>query len=406
MTDHLLRLLERMHGVVQRLLRIMPLLSAFLLGVVVNSVSDPDSTDLGDVLAGLYDVTRRPVAWFNIAVTALVCLVPPLHYALRAITGTNAQAVRVSRVVRSRVPDALREVSRGRMCWGPDIVLQSCPRIGEGWRPADVTVALDPTSFRFRTPAEQNAFAEWAARTPEPLTQRGNKFRLMENPTSFTDEPSLTLRVQEETYAQSLFLNRITARDPGERLRLTREALDGRIDFPNLLCLHATVATRDGWVLLTHRSHKVAYDPATWSCSLEEQLSEDDFGGTGADVAERWVRRALREELGLSEAEAAAAQSRFLAVFLETDKLNTGLAALVTVDLGRRELDAIIGARPRADYEFQDWDFVRWPDLAAELARPSRPYHPSSGLRMLLAGTVREGVFGFSHRLDAELRRG
>ncbi|MFD4204826.1 hypothetical protein ACFWRG_02425 [Micromonospora tulbaghiae] len=165
-----------------------------------------------------------------------------------------------------------------------------------------------------------------------------------------------------------------------------------------------TVATSDGYILLTHRSHKVAYDPGTWSSSLEEQLSEHDFKGADSEVMSRWLQRALVEELGLSNIEASQCEARILAVFLEADRLNTGIAALASLDLTRDELDAIIDSRPREDYEFQDWAFIKWSDLASELGAPTRPYHPSSGLRMLLAGIVHYGVFGFSEKLDRALR--
>ncbi|WIM93463.1 hypothetical protein ACTOB_005442 [Actinoplanes oblitus] len=398
------RILEALTRFSGRMITTIPLVSAFLLGLVVNEVSDPGKRDFGDVFAGLYGLDRGPIVWVDIVATALLVLVPLLYVTLRTVTGNTSQAVRLSRRLPAHIHPSVRRFSHGRIAWGTMLVLQSCPKITEGWRSAEVRITLDPTVFAFATEDDATACERWLAATDDDRIARGQKFRLMENPDSFVDDPGLRLRVQETAYAEAVYVNRGVAADDEHRQRLVDETLHGRLRYPHIFALHATVVTADGWILLTHRSHKVAYEPGTWSCSLEEQLAKDDLDAADAEVLDRWVRRALIEELGLSAHEARRSQSRALAVFLEAHRLNIGLIALVHLPIDREELESILAHRPRQDYEFQGWDFLRWSQLAAELVEPSRGYHSSAGLRMFFAGVVKFGVFGFHERIDRALR--
>ncbi|BCJ39958.1 hypothetical protein GCM10010168_28170 [Actinoplanes ianthinogenes] len=398
------RILEALTRFTARTITMIPLISAFLLGLVVNEVSDPGKRDFGDVFAGLYGLDRGPIVWINIVATALLILVPLLHVTLRSVTGNTSQVVRLSRRLPAYVDPSVRQFSEGRIAWGPQLVLQSCPKITEGWRSPEVRITLDPTVFAFAREDDAAGFERWLAASDDDRVARGEKFRLMENPDSFVDDPGLRLRVQETTYAQAVYVNRDVSTDDEQRNRLIGETLHGRLRHPHIFALHATVVTADGWILLTHRSHKVAYEPGTWSCSIEEQLAKDDLDAADAEVLDRWVRRALIEELGLSAHEARQSQARALAVFLEGHHLNIGLVTLVHLPIDREELNSILAHRPRQDYEFQAWDFLRWSQLAAELVEPTRVYHTSAGLRMFFAGLVKFGVFGFHERIDRALR--
>ena len=127
-----------------------------------------------------------------------------------------------------------------------------------------------------------------------------------------------------------------------------------------------------------------------------------DFEGTGGLIGKRWANRMLNEELGLTEAELDRVDVRFLALFLEVNNMNVSVAGLVTLPQDRNYLDAVIARRPRQDYEFAKWEFMRRDALAEELVRPSKEYHPSSGLRMFLAGIVKFGVYEFGVQIVKE----
>jgi hypothetical protein len=370
-----------------------------LIGIWVNALSGADRASLWRTTIDVFDVTARPAAW--VAVTAgLILVIRPLVPAVQnRLAASTDEAVLLSDRLAALVDPRIRSFHRGRIAWGAQLVLQSCPRIEEGWRQNEIRLEREPTEFTFTDPAELATFRSWL-HTVAAKNAHGGGFNLVRNPTAFTDDPELHLRIQPVRYVAVRFYQRNRAILEEVRARhIARVIETGEITFPHKFCLHAVIATADGRLLLTRRSDKVDYHPQTWSCSVEEQLSPDDVRHPDTNIVLRWTHRMLTEELGLDAEDRSRSQARYLAVFLETDILNCTLAALVTLDMSSTRLDAIIRSRPRQDYEYQDWTFLRWEEVTDELMRPSRIYHPSSGLRMFLAGIVRFGVYGLEVRL-------
>jgi hypothetical protein len=88
-----------------------------------------------------------------------------------------------------------------------------------------------------------------------------------------------------------------------------------------------------------------------------------------------------------------------LGVFLESAVLNTGVIALVMLGCDSAALTKILRTHPRSDYEFGDFAFLGWDDVAREVVNPSRDYHPTAAIRMLMAGFARFGPLTFVERL-------
>jgi isopentenyldiphosphate isomerase len=151
------------------------------------------------------------------------------------------------------------------------------------------------------------------------------------------------------------------------------------------------VVTQDDKVLLTKRSKKVEFYPETWSCSVEEQLSTDDFLPTEQSPIMNWARRCLKEELGLGGEEYDVSNLRVLSVFLESDVLGVDLCAHAVLNIHSSELNKILQALPRTDYEFTEWTFASHEELMGELFQPRREYHPTSGYRILMGLLRRYG---------------
>jgi hypothetical protein len=224
---------------------------------------------------------------------------------------------------------------------------------------------------------------------------------LTRNPDVFSDRPTLILFLQELLYSEFSFFKENVGVLAEQRQRYISEALNGNINFPNSLCLQLVVATSDDYLLLTQRSNKVDAFRALWSCSVEEQLNLVDLKGPEKDFAKNWSERMLFEELGVEPEGYDIQNIRIFAVFIESDVLNLNLAGLAVLKHDRKTLDAIIDKRPRTDYEFQAWDFLPWDQVAQELMLPSRPYHPSSGLRMFLAGIYKFGAPAFGRKIQS-----
>ena len=88
-----------------------------------------------------------------------------------------------------------------------------------------------------------------------------------------------------------------------------------------------------------------------------------------------------------------------MGVFLESAVLNTGVIALVTLGCDSAALTKILRTHVRSDYEFGDFTFLGWDDVAREVVSPSRDYHPTAAIRMLMAGFAHFGPLTFVERL-------
>jgi len=102
----------------------------------------------------------------------------------------------------------------------------------------------------------------------------------------------------------------------------------------------------------------------------------------------------LFEELGLGSDAYRVDDLRVLSIFLESDVLSISLCAYAGLNLDYAKLDQIIRGLPRTDYEITEWAFLEFRpvELLTEMISPTRPYHPTSGYRMLMALLKHFGV--------------
>lgn len=381
---------------------------AFLLGMILNKASDSGVTDPANPVAILTQVysDRRfsgYIAWaVTVAAAALAAGRPLLE---RYTRKWNWLGVLSQTFADARDPE-LAWLEDGAVAWGTEVMLQSPPDLREGWKADAVELVVRPSTFKI--PANQaaayRAFVEAQNATdPHRLTGREPKYALARNPVSFSDNPALRLEIRETEYANVLYYKDHVATDQAQRSALARTAVgEGRIDFPNNLSLHAVVTTSDGKLLLTRRSSKVEYFPGRWSCSIEEQLAGRDLEPDDGAAMRRWVTRMLTEELGFRRQTLDRwfnDDARILGVILESALLNCGLLGLVNLGCDSATLAQILRTHPRNDYEFAEFTFISWTEVARELVLPSRDYHPTSGIRMLTAGISRFGPLAFIERL-------
>jgi len=216
---------------------------------------------------------------------------------------------------------------------------------------------------------------------------------LVRNPISFSDAPKLTLEIQKTKFSVVRYYQECISTISNRRNEYLSEAIqENNIAFPNSLCMHALVITQDDRILITKRSSKVDYSKNTWSVSIEEQLSADDLRPGTTGTVKRWAQRCLLEELGVNEMDYDYRNLLLLSVFLEVDIMNCAVVAALRLNLTSQELDAIIKSFPRADYEFTEWRFLTYQELAEELKTLTLLHHPSSGYRILLALINRFGA--------------
>jgi isopentenyldiphosphate isomerase len=392
------RLLDFLYRSFERSANWTGLLLAFVSGVLINALSDPDLSGPRQLLVRVYDL-RRPLNWFAVIATVLLVTIPVGRSFLRRYLSARNFATQLSEIYATHVSADIRVFHHGRIAWGDALVLQSCPDLPAGWKPGEIRIHREPTESKFRDATLEKTFKKWARGREDDPDALGTTLRLKQNPVAFTDTPDLNLEVELNPWARTMFFKENVAPLAAERRKYIERALQGPIDFPHNLCFHAVIATSDDWILVTQRSPKVKYYPGTWSVSIEEQLSTKDFQTAETEAMEQWIRRLLFEELGIDKSGFDINNARVFAAFIETDVINCSLAGLITLSHDRQTLNAIIDSQPRPDYEFQDWDFISWSDLSKELIMPSRNYHPSSGLRMYLAGISHYGVLDFGQQL-------
>ncbi len=216
---------------------------------------------------------------------------------------------------------------------------------------------------------------------------------LVQNPISLIDWPKLTLEVQKTKFSViRYYQERITTIKPRRDAFLEESLRNGVIGFPHSLCMHAVVITKNSRVLVTKRSPKVEYSPKTWSMSVEEQLSPDDFRSGVRGVVKRWAQRLLLEELAVPSTDYDIRNLCLLSVFLEVDTMNCSVVAALRINRSSTELNEILEAMPRPDYEFTEWRFLSYRELGEELKTPTLVHHPSSDYRILLAFANRYGA--------------
>src|SRR6185369_15835846 len=188
------RVLDLLRRILDKYWRWVGLAAAYLLGVIVNAQSDPTLIKPLALIARLYDVRSKPLNWINWIATAMVILLPPMKFAINKFASNRNYAVRLSETYRSKIDSFLAPYHRGRICWGPELVLQSCPDIHKGWALTEVEIKHDTSRFvlqpQFHAPYERYFAlhrAEGRFVDDRPLLM------LTRNPDVFSDRPTLIL---------------------------------------------------------------------------------------------------------------------------------------------------------------------------------------------------------------------
>jgi len=287
------------------------------------------------------------------------------------------------------------------------ITLQKCPNMREGWKPEEVEFDHDRDKC-FELPDylsdSYKRFLEGSYKKRTGVDQ-DNTVMLVKKPVAWTDRPKLVLETQLNLYTYSQFYWNIALLDEDLYNRAMTDLFEqGKFSFPHNLCMHLVVVTKDDLTLLTLRSRDVATHPNTWSCSIEENLRSEELEGDPKTTVARWMNRAIFEELGVKSDHCK--KLRVLSVFLEgVRRLNVSLTGYALLDLTHEELSKIIKSLPRHDYEFTEHDYLSFEQIAKELKNPTRPYHPTSRYRMLMALLHRYGEANFVRQYMGLLKK-
>jgi len=172
--------------------------SAYLIGLFVNAQSDPTLKTTGEVVRRFLDVHTRPLNWLTMLALGTFIGLPALRYGLRRYARSHAYAVRLAAIYSARVDPVLLPFHKGRIAWGPELVLQSCPDLRAGWQPHEIEIKHEGT--RYVIPEQlKEAYASYFNQSRSHGRFRTDKvlLRVKANPDSFSDRPTLFIEVDD-----------------------------------------------------------------------------------------------------------------------------------------------------------------------------------------------------------------
>lgn len=384
---------------------ILSYLTGYMFCCCTNAVSDPKVEGFVDLVKNIYDTDRQvnAISWIC---SIIIVVLLALNYWVKWQSRKTRTIALLSNLVDRNIDSIVAPFSRDTVAWGTDLTLQLAPDLQNDWPLEKVELRLDGLNFQF--PKNRKADYERFKKDNWNLLgfdQDGTKYALVKNPSAFSDASNLTLQIMKTKYSEVRYFGQCIATVKPERDKLIEEVMHkGQISFPNSLCMHAVVVTSDRRVLLTQRSHKVSYSPGTWSVSVEEQLSPDDLRGGTRGATKRWARRLLLEELAVERGDYDERKFRLLSVFLEADTLNCSVCAIMPIDMTSKELETQLKVKPRTDYEFSDWKFMDYAELADELSTTKLLQHPSTGYRIFMALAHRFGAARLADVVFSEVK--
>lgn len=299
----------------------------------------------------------------------------------------------------------------GGLVWGEDRTLWTAPNIVIGVEPQDVRVVeYSGKMFSFADSKLRTACKRFEqSRAFEKTQALGNnlpRFMLTKYSANFNKErPILSFQLKKTSWAQCQFVwhNRYSKKENGEQRQrewiksIVAEHMNSGLkvaNYPNSLCLHLIMETKDGNVVITEISKEKANDyPTTKAVSIGEQLELADFldqKDFQADFVTEWTRRAVCEEFGLSGSQYEKVfdqQSlRVLALDLEMDIYNFSLVCVIRLrqscDQFKRLVNSTIEQKEISDIREMSPEEI--PSVLIGYPKNKGEYHPSSYLRLLL----------------------
>ncbi len=194
----------------------------------------------------------------------------------------------------------------------------------------------------------------------------GEKWALELRPTSFSDSIAIRLNVVPGKWSQCQFFWQQVVSSESLPALYAAAIAPGALPYPNSLCLHLVVYSNEGMVLLT-RAHSAKLNdyPLSWACSIGEQLASEDISNLSQDCAQKWVHRALDEELSIAPSEVD--EIRFLALTFEGDIANFAMLGVAHLRLSQHDVMARLRTTNRLDNEFSAIEFISVDEIPSGL---------------------------------------
>ena len=390
----------------------------YLVSVVMNYLGERE------VLSGketfwqkFLDIENPPV--FILVVLTMLMIV---FYALLVVSGHYSRkqepVAAFTDLMKAHSDDIAHAKIAGGLVWGQDRTLWMAPNIVVGIEPQNVRIVEykdDPFEFvneNLRIACEVFENSKDFQKT-RALGNDLPRFMLTKYSSNFNkNKPILSLQLKKTSWGKCQFTwyNRYYGEKDAKHLQkqwtesIVAEHMNSGLkvaNYPNSLCLHLVIETKDGNVLITEISKEKSNDyPTTKAVSIGEQIELSDFVDQKdfqEDFVTEWTRRAVCEKFGLSEKQFEGIfeqkSLRVLSLDLEMDIYNFSLVCTMrmrqTCEQFKRVVSSTIEQKEISD--IMEMSQSEIPDVLLKYPNNKGLYHPSSYLRLLLFYLYKNG---------------
>lgn len=294
--------------------------------------------------------------------------------------------------------------------WGYDRTLCVCPNLLMGWTYRQIKIeSYDDVAHRYDCKVDleeklsktHHKYHQQKFKTDRQKINDMDRWMVTTNFESINkSNPGLYLHLQRTKWNKTKHLwdYYSTTMSPEDKKEvLTDLHYPNTRRLPNSFCLHLLVETEKGHLLLAQTSRSKSNDyPATWAATIGEQIESSDFMDGNLlreDFIREWVRRSVVEEFGIEQEsyETLVDESsiRILALTFEGDIYNISLVTVVRFSVSLQDLQDYMASTPVVAREICNFKEIEHEEIPKILLtfnpeNPSKEYHPSTYLRLLL----------------------
>lgn len=422
--------MERLFRFLANTLR--PLLSAwgvYLVSVVLNQIGESSVVRGEETFwARMIDFTNASV--FLLYVFTGIVLLAVLGYAiLRPLAYKRESYKFLTDIMKEHTDASLKTDINGGLSWGLNKTVAKPDLMLLGWKADHIMVEkCDNVKYTFPNSSDdecglQQKHAEFYSGEDFQSVERcGNnltRYMLTRYKANVNkSDPRLVIDLRNTSWDQTSFIWYEAKKNRKWKDGVIRQQLSSRTNFlPNSFCLHLMIETSDGEVLITGISAAKENDyPTKKAVSIGEQIELSDFIQNPSEFSSNfvkvWVRRAIKEEFGLTDELFDAVfdieSIRVLGLDIEADIINYSLPCVIRMNKKCDEFKDII-CNTIDTKEISYLDSLSLNEIPAVLLSwaPDKEsnWHPSSYLRLLLFLIHHKGYKRTSQMLSKEQRK-
>ena len=203
----------------------------------------------------------------------------------------------------------------------------------------------------------------------------------------------LFLSIQKTEWRQTQFVWHHLLCEEAKRKKAITDFFEEEIsEYPNSLCLHLVLIDNENNVVASKIKKRKKDDyPGKIAITIGEQLNETDYT-SAENFMLQWLRRALREEFGLTEEKIPQYvdedSARIMTLHLEGDIYNFALICCVRLHSTTKQLYDFYQINRSSEDEFDELFPISTDEIPSILQNSNQlqnAYHPSSFIRLLFA---------------------